>query len=182
MPRPCKCRRITQTPRTNAFKPSGMPSSGLQRVILHLDELEALRLADLDGLYQDEGARRMGISRPTFGRLIAAARHKVADALLNGKVLVFQGGPITMIQVRQIKCAGCGHDFEAPFGTGHPEACPSCGAANFYRSDVGEHGNCHRHGFGGGRGGKSCGKGRRRGAPDQCPPASPTNSQEVRSS
>lgn len=176
MSRPCKCRRIMQSPRANAFKPGGVPGRNLQRVILQLDELEALRLADLDGLYQDAAAQRMGISRPTFGRLIEAARHKVADALLNGKMLVFQGGPITMAQKRKFKCNQCGNDFEAAFGTGRPETCPACGATAFCRSDAGERGRCRRHGAGGGRSGQQRGRARR----GEAIPAN-TNSKEVKS-
>ena len=59
----------------------------LDEVVLTLDELEALRLADLEGLYHDRAAERMGISRTTFGRILSEARKKVADALVGGKVL-----------------------------------------------------------------------------------------------
>lgn len=76
------------------FKPAGVPATELQAVELGLDEVEALRLADVEGLYHDAAAQRMGVSRPTFGRLVQAARHKVAVALLEGRMLVFQGGPV----------------------------------------------------------------------------------------
>lgn len=62
----------------------------LEQIGLGLDELEALRLADLEGLYQEEAAARMNVSRPTFGRIISEARRKVADAIINGKVLVIE--------------------------------------------------------------------------------------------
>ncbi|OPX94719.1 MAG: hypothetical protein A4E62_02823 [Syntrophorhabdus sp. PtaU1.Bin002] len=62
----------------------------LEQIGLGLDELEALRLADLEGLYQEEAAARMNVSRPTFGRIINEARRKVADAIINGKVLVIE--------------------------------------------------------------------------------------------
>ncbi len=58
-----------------------------------LDEFEALRLADLEGLYQEEAARRMNVSRPTFSRIVDAARRKTADALVHGKALCIEGGP-----------------------------------------------------------------------------------------
>lgn len=95
MPRPHKCRLISNPPAATAFKPAGVPASELDAVELRLDELEALRLADLEGLYHDAAAERMGVSRPTFGRLIQAARHKVATALLNGRMLVFHGGSVS---------------------------------------------------------------------------------------
>ena len=66
----------------------------LQQVALTVDELEALRLADLEGLYQEQAAQQMNVSRQTFGRIVEAARKKVADALVNGKALSIEGGPI----------------------------------------------------------------------------------------
>jgi len=59
-----------------------------------LDELEALRLADLEGLYQEQAAEKMGVSRPTFARILESARKKVAEALVKGKGLVIGGGPV----------------------------------------------------------------------------------------
>jgi predicted DNA-binding protein (UPF0251 family) len=59
----------------------------LEEVILSLDELETLRLADGKGLYQEEGASLMGVSRATFGRILKSARQKVAEAILQGKAL-----------------------------------------------------------------------------------------------
>lgn len=70
------------------FKPCGRPGRGMDTVTLRADELEALRLADLEGLYQEACAQRMGISRTTLSRTLAEARRKVTDALLNGKRLV----------------------------------------------------------------------------------------------
>jgi uncharacterized protein len=75
------------------FKPCGRPGRGLESVTLRADELEALRLADLEGLYQEECAGRMGISRTTFSRTLAQARRKVTDALINGKRLVVEPTP-----------------------------------------------------------------------------------------
>jgi len=75
-----------------AFKPVGVPARGLPEVTLGLDELEALRLADLDGLYQEAAALRMGVSRQTFGRIVESARRKVADAVINRKCLLIGGG------------------------------------------------------------------------------------------
>jgi predicted DNA-binding protein (UPF0251 family) len=66
----------------------------LEEVVLALDELEALRLADREGQYHQAAARRMKVSRATFGRILETARHKVADALLRGKALRIDGGPV----------------------------------------------------------------------------------------
>jgi len=95
MARPHCCRRIGFLPEVRYFKPVGVRLRGLEEVILTLDELEALRLADLEGCYQEEAAGRMGISRPTFSRIVENARRKVADALVNGKALRMEGGSVT---------------------------------------------------------------------------------------
>lgn len=149
MPRPCKCRRIAFKPESRLFKPAGLPGRLLSQVRLGLDELEALRLADLEGLYQDAAAEHMGVSRPTFARLLAEARRKVAEALLESKALVFKGGNVRMAAMRVFECNECGTRFEVPFGTGRPSECPNCKSTNFSRADAGGRGRCRRRGRGG---------------------------------
>jgi predicted DNA-binding protein (UPF0251 family) len=83
-------------PGVTYFKPAGIPLRVLEEVVVTLDEVEALRLADLEGLYQEEAAERMKISRPTFSRLIESAHKKVAEALVEGKALRLEGGPVQM--------------------------------------------------------------------------------------
>jgi len=92
MPRPCCLRHIGHTPCADYFKPAGIPIDMLEEVVLALDELEALRLADFDGLYQEQAAEQMKISRPTFSRVVEQARRKVADALVHGKALRIETG------------------------------------------------------------------------------------------
>ena len=94
MPRPRQCRRVARLPQVTYYKPVGVPLAMLQQVQLTVDELEALRLSDLEGLYQEEAARRMNVSRQTFGRILDGAHAKVADALTAGKALSIAGGPI----------------------------------------------------------------------------------------
>lgn len=94
MPRPCRRRRIRCNPDTNYFKPRGIPLNMLEEVNLALDELEAVRLADLEGLYQEDAAKKMNISRQTFGNIINSAHKKIADALLNAKALKIEGGTV----------------------------------------------------------------------------------------
>jgi uncharacterized protein len=118
------------------FKPAGVPARQLEAVEIGLDELEALRLADLEGLYQDAAAERMGVSRPTFGRLIERARHKIASALMDSKMIVFKGGPVMARDERSFECKQCGTRFAVPHGTGRPEACPSCQSTEFHRADL----------------------------------------------
>ena len=69
----------------------------LEEVNLTLDELEAIRLADLTELYQEDAAKKMNISRQTFGNIINSAHKKIADALLNAKALKIEGGNIERI-------------------------------------------------------------------------------------
>jgi uncharacterized protein len=87
MSRPKKCRCINCSPNSSYFKPKGIPLVQLEEVLLSLDELEAVRLADHAGLYHEEAAGRMSVSRATFGRILDSARSKIADALINGKAL-----------------------------------------------------------------------------------------------
>src|SRR4030066_298945 len=92
MSRPFKCRRVAYMPDVTYFKPAGIPLRDLEEVRLSIEEAEALRLKDLEGLEQEQGAEKMNISRPTFQRILASARQKVADALLNGKAIRIDGG------------------------------------------------------------------------------------------
>ena len=95
MPRPQNYRRIGCMPTCRFFKPQGIPLSVLEKVILTDDELEAVRLADVEGLYQEQAAEKMGISRQTFGRIIESAHQKIGNALVNGKALCIEGGTVT---------------------------------------------------------------------------------------
>ena len=94
MPRPHHLRHITASPRIKGFKPLGTPMGACEWVTLQLDELEALRLADVEGLYQEGAADLMGVSRVTFGRILQQARTKVATALMEGRGLLFGAGPV----------------------------------------------------------------------------------------
>jgi predicted DNA-binding protein (UPF0251 family) len=115
----------------------------LEEVALSVDEFEALRLADLEGLYQDGAAGRMGVSRATFGRIVEAARRKVAEALVHGKALKIGGGPVAWGGQRSFRCESCRREWSLPFGTGRPDACPGCGGVDFYRLDRGASRNRH---------------------------------------
>jgi len=93
MARPLSTKSIPRGLKERVFKPHGIPINQLQQVDLTLDGLEAIRLADLEGLYQEEAARRMGVSRATFARVLAAARGSVAEALVHGKAMEKRGSP-----------------------------------------------------------------------------------------
>ena len=92
MVRPRLCRRILAEPNVTYFKPRGIPLMQLEETILHVDEFEAVRLKDLEGLEQEECAKKMKISQPTFHRLVLSARKKIADAIINGKAIRIEGG------------------------------------------------------------------------------------------
>ncbi|MCF8216007.1 MAG: DUF134 domain-containing protein [Chlorobium sp.] len=151
MTRPLKCRKIGNEAAFRIFKPSGLPAEELEEVVLTLDELEAIRLADLEGLYQESAAGEMRVSRQTFGNILASARRKVGDMLINGKILTITGGNIMVTsEERVFRCATCGHEWSVEHGITRPETCPSCSGENIHRRSPGG-------GFGGGRiGGGRC--------------------------
>lgn len=92
MVRPRKRRAIDFEPEVTYFKPRAVPLSELEEVELKLDELEALRLSDLEGFNQTESAEMMKVHQSTFQRTLSQARKKIADALTNGKAIKIQGG------------------------------------------------------------------------------------------
>jgi len=90
--RPKKIRWVKCEPGERCFRPKCKPLRRLEGVYLSLDEFEALRLADLLELKQVDAAKGMRISRPTFSRIVASARGKIADALVNIKAIRIEGG------------------------------------------------------------------------------------------
>lgn len=97
MPRPRKHRLLDRAPLDAIYKPAGVPLDSLRRVTLLQEELEALRLADLEGLTQQEAAGRMGVSRSTFQRIVARARRQAALALTEGSALQIEGGTFEVV-------------------------------------------------------------------------------------
>ncbi|AYV22645.1 DUF134 domain-containing protein [Vibrio mediterranei] len=90
MARPKKQRRICGRAPFECFKPNGIPLSELDKMALLPDELEALRLADLNGMNQIDAAKEMQVSRQTFANIVKSARLKVATCLINGQALVIE--------------------------------------------------------------------------------------------
>ena len=127
MARPFKCRRVAFVPGVTYFKPAGIPLRALEEVQLTVEEAEAIRLKDLEGLEQEEGAEKMNISRPTFQRILAIARQKIAGALLNGKAIRIEGGNFE-ISPLHLRCAN-NHEWEVPFEVAvqaTSQFCPVC--------------------------------------------------------
>ena len=92
MPRPKKYRMVQSHPMETYFKPQGVQAWDLKEVSLPVEGLESLRLADLEGLDQESAAARMGVSRPTFSRVLSAARLVVSQALVQGQAIRVEGG------------------------------------------------------------------------------------------
>jgi uncharacterized protein len=94
--RPKKSRWVKCLPGERCFRPKCKPLGRLEGVYLSIDEFEAVRLSDLEQLYHADAAKMMKISRPTFSRIIASARRKIADALVNIKAIKIEGGCCTI--------------------------------------------------------------------------------------
>jgi predicted DNA-binding protein (UPF0251 family) len=106
MPRPPIERAVARVPRVTLFKPAGVPARELEHLRLAVDELEAIRLIDLEGFTHAQAAAVMGISRQTAGRVLKRGHAKVAEALVGGKAILIGGG--------QYRVAAC---FDTPPGT-----------------------------------------------------------------
>ena len=98
MTRPLKCRRITSEPRAYYFKPRAVPLCELEEITLQLDEFQVLTHAELGRKDQTAAAAAMKVSRQTFGNILASARRKLADAVVNGKALKIEGGSVKLIR------------------------------------------------------------------------------------
>jgi len=130
LPKPKKIRIVQSPPAVNYFKPRGIPMSRLTQVALTLDEFEALRLVDRDGLDQAKAAEHLGVSRPTCARILESAHRKVADAITGGMAIVIEGGHFDFLKNRLL-CDECGHSWETPGEAARyngTAACPSCGS------------------------------------------------------
>lgn len=114
-------------PGMRRYKPQGIPAQGLEEIVLSPDQLEAIRLADLEGLYQDQAAERMGVSRATFGRIVAEAHKKIADALVNGKMLKI-GDESVEPGAWDLACPVCGKVRQSVEPVPEGTHCPECGA------------------------------------------------------
>lgn len=91
-PRNCACPH--RPPGCSVFKPAGIPLKELDQILLPLDELEAMRLCDGEGLSQEEAGLRMGVSRGTVQRLVAAGRKKLIEAIVGGNAVVMAAGEV----------------------------------------------------------------------------------------
>lgn len=126
MARPVKCRRVKFFPEDTYFIPLGKRKCEVEEITLKVEELEAMRLKDIEGLTQEECAESMQISRQTFQNIIDSARKKVATALTQGHAIHINGGNYTF-GLCQFKCLKCGkvHNIDCPQDK---HICSSCGS------------------------------------------------------
>jgi predicted DNA-binding protein (UPF0251 family) len=122
--RPPKQRIVHYHPRVTLYKPQGIPRRFLQTVVLKVDQLEALRLADHEGASHEEAAAKLNVSRATFGRIVEAARKSVAEALLQGKAILIQGGTYAMAAERAFYCPRCRCEHSSGKGEVDTLRCP----------------------------------------------------------
>ncbi|MFA8343980.1 MAG: DUF134 domain-containing protein [Rhodothermaceae bacterium] len=143
MPRPAKNRLVNSPPVYCDFKPCGTRGRDLGKVDLSIDEFEAIRLADLEGMDHETAAASMNISRPTFSRLIEKARRKIAEFLMEGKHLKINGGNIHF-KKNIFKCNSCGEISRQCMRKEFTD-CPNCKSSDVTNiaSEMG-HGNCCR--------------------------------------
>jgi predicted DNA-binding protein (UPF0251 family) len=133
--RPQRFRWIENIPEVTRFSPDGNLTGKSELVRLTVDELEAIRLADLEGLYHEQAADKIKVSRQTFGRIIGSAHRKVAEALVRGKSILIEGGEIMPMEESQgmgasgyCICPKC--DERVAHQRGRPcqeQKCPACG-------------------------------------------------------
>lgn len=106
MARPAKPRNICEMPKYSVFGPKGIKMNKLRRTELKLDELETIRLIDYLGYNQEEAAEQMNVARTTIQRIYDIARKKVAEALIDGSVLIVEGGEVVLCEEDCEKCLG----------------------------------------------------------------------------
>lgn len=132
MARPTKWRKIENIPSIPYFIPSLTGVAEVPENILKLEELEAIRLKDLEGLEQEECAEKMEVSRPTFQRILLSAREKIADSLIKGKTIHIEGGNFTR-NICPVKCKDCGKQWMESYENletikGGEYSCAACGS------------------------------------------------------
>ncbi|MDY6985577.1 MAG: DUF134 domain-containing protein [Candidatus Thermoplasmatota archaeon] len=140
MPGKRRCRRIASQPKFTYFKPAGIRAMDLDEIELGMDEFEAIRLKDYLGLEQSEASFEMGISQPTFHRIIEEAHRKVAKAFIEGLLLKVEREEHAVMAERESSrvfgCFECGNRWHVDYGEPKPVECPVCGSALLRRVEV----------------------------------------------
>ena len=154
MARPVKWRKVDFVPTVKYFAPVQTNSKAIEETVLKVEELEALRLKDYEGLEQDECANRMEVSRATFQKILSIARSKVTDSLIRGKAIKIDGGSFTQ-HICRVQCLNCGKTWDESCEQMYTSKsdgilCPDCGSNQITctkncKGKMGN-GNCHRYG------------------------------------
>ena len=126
MARPTKFRRVEFFPEDNYFVPCGKPKCQIEEIVLKVEELEAMRLKDIEELNQEECAEKMQVSRQTFQNIIDSARKQIAIALTEGKAIRINGGHYTTKHCK-FKCFECETIYDINYDQDRV-ACPNCGS------------------------------------------------------
>ncbi|MHC6178871.1 DUF134 domain-containing protein [Clostridium sp. JNZ X4-2] len=126
MSRPTKFRKVEFFPEDTYFVPSGKPKCEISEIVLKVEELEAMRLKDIEELNQEECAKKMLVSRQTFQNIIDSARKKIAVALTEGNAIRIAGGNYTTNYCK-FKCFHCGNIYEIKYEQDR-YICPVCGS------------------------------------------------------
>lgn len=141
MARPVKIRKVEFFPETSYFMPVGKPKCQVEETYLKVEELEAMRLKDIENLNQEECAVKMGVSRQTFQNIIDSARKKVAIALTEGRAISIVGGNYTSKHC-SFTCKVCGLEYELKYEQDKVK-CPSCGSEEIACNKSGD--ICKKH-------------------------------------
>ncbi len=127
MPRLKALRTLQELPIVKGFRPLWMRANYRSAVTLHLEEYEALRLVDYEGMIHEQAAELMNVSRPTFTRIYEEARKKLATALVEGRSFLIEGGEIELSGVHYL-CEACQLKFICEASEPFPKLCPACGS------------------------------------------------------
>ena len=131
-PRPCKPRKVSNPPLISGLKPYGdkLKMDNVSSIFLYLEEYEAIRLCDYEIMNHEQAAKMMDVSRPTLTRIYTSARRKIADALVNGRQIIIEGGKI-YFDSEWYRCSSCGCYFNNPGKMNEIKECPLCRSQEF---------------------------------------------------
>ena len=123
MPRPKRFRKVLEEPQIRCFKPERESIDSIEPIKITIDEFEAIRLRDYHDIQQKRSAEIMGISQPTFHRILTSARKKISKALIDGKTIIIVGEDY-ITDKKRYKCNICGFEWLSP--EKEYEKCPDC--------------------------------------------------------
>lgn len=118
---------MTKEPHVSVFKPAGIPAKDLEEILVTIDEYEAIRMADFEGLSQRDASAAMQVSQPTFNRILSSARSKIAKSLVLGSVLRIEGGRYLLADgTGVLECLDCGATVD--MSSDNKSVCSECGS------------------------------------------------------